>query len=193
MTANALNVKAAIAAGLGAGLSLAWLGPQGTTLPTTPTAALNAAFLDGGLCNQSGLEEDDAVSTTPVPAFGTLSPVRKLITEEDLTFKITFLETNPVSLAAYFRKALGSITPATGTGVFGITQGQPARQLYAGVFDMLDGADHERIVCPNIELTDKDALVHSPLGVTQYGCTFTAYPDSSGVSVYRWYQIASLG
>lgn len=193
MTANALNVKAAIAAGLGNGLSLAWLAPVGTALPTTPVVSLNAAFLDAGLCNQSGLEEDDAVATTAVPAFGTLQPIRKLITSEDLTFKVNFLESNPVSLAVYFRKALGSITPGTGTGTFSIQQGQPSRQLYAAVFDMVDGADHERIVCPIIELTGKDPLTHSPLGVTQYGCEFTAYADASNVSVYRYYTIASLG
>lgn len=193
MTANALNVKAAIAAGLGAGLSLAWFAPPGTALPTTPTAALNAAFLDSGLANQSGLEEDDAVSTTPVPAFGTLQPIRKLTTSEDRTFKLTMLETNPTSLSVYFKKALASIVPGVGTGIFSIQEGLLVPQRYAAVFDMLDGADHIRLVCPSVEVTDKDPIINSPLGVSQYGVTLTAYPDGSNVSVYRYYQVASLG
>lgn len=193
MATNSLNVKAAVAGAAGSGLSLAWFAPVGTSAPTTPTSALNAAFLDAGLCAQTGIEEDDSTSTTSIPAFGTTQPVRILTLSETLTFHLTMLETNAVSAAVYYRQALGSITPVTGTGVFSVTQGTYTRQLYAAVFDMVDGSDHKRIYCPQLEVTDKDTVTNTPTNTLQYGVTLTAYPNSSGIAVQTFFQVASLG
>lgn len=191
MATDEKNILAGIAGG-GDGGSLSWFGETDTTAPTSAISALNAGFKDGGWCDTDGLTASDSVDTTNQGAFGTLQPVRVLKTGETLTFKVTLLETNPISLTVYNYLALDAITVGS-DGTFDFEIGDPHRELYSAVFDVLDGVNHIRAYVPNCEVTGKDDVSISNQGVIKYGITLTAYPDSTGLAVHYFYKVPNLG
>lgn len=189
-----LNVLAGIA-GQGGTPSLAWFAPIGTTLPTDAITALAAAYLTAGYCAESGLTLSTATNTQDINAYGVNVPVRTLVTSERKTGKIAFLETNVVSQAVYRRLPLsgaGSPTLTAATGALAFTEGPARVQNYVAVFTATDGTNLIRKVCPNIQITDKDDEVIAQSAAIQYGVTFTAFPDSTGVAVYTYLIVPNL-
>lgn len=191
MTAEPKNILAGIA-GLGDSFELAWFGDAGVVLPTTATMALDAGFKSLGIVSESGLDAATAVGTQDIDAYGSFSPVRTLITSEVRTFKITGRETNLSTLAIKSRQKLSAVT-ASGGGLVSITEG-PARDVtYAAVFHATDGVNVVRKVVPNVRLTAIDDESIAKAANVAYGFTFTAYPDSSGNTVYSYYVLAGYG
>jgi hypothetical protein len=174
-------------------------GGTATIAETTPgagateaTAVVPAAFLDAGWCDQSGLVAKVNESTNEVKGYGTTVPLRIILTESKRDFEITFLETNPTSIAIYNRKPVGSIVPDL-NGAFSQSIGQPSIQLYAGVFDVIDGTNHLRVYCPRLMVSGiKDRTVAAGKEIS-YGVTFTALPDANGKAAYEYYVVSALG
>lgn len=173
------------------GSSLAYFGPMTATLPTNATADPAAAFLDAGWITTDGLTIASSEETTDINAFGTFAPVRTITTSSAQTFEIAFLESNPVSLAVYHRKALDGIT-VDNTGAMSFTTGPAASPSYRAVFDLVDGDNLVRAVTPKLQVTDRgDIQIQSGEAVT-YPVTLTAYPDTDGVSIYWYYVLGAL-
>jgi hypothetical protein len=106
---------------------------------------------------------------------------------------VTFLETNAVSTAVYWRYALSAITPATTTGAWSVTAGTYTRQLYAAVFDVIDGSNHIRFYCPSVEVTNRQDFKVANSETLTWGVTLTAYPNTSGVAVQTYIAVPALG
>jgi hypothetical protein len=188
------NILAGIA-GQGGTPSLAWFAPPGTALPADATTALAGAYLTAGYCAESGLTISTAISSNDINAFGVKGPARTLITSEKKTGKIAFLETNVVTQAVYHRMPLtgtGSPTLTGATGALALTDGPSRSQRYVAAFTASDGVNIIRKVCPALEVTDMDDEQIAQGASIQYGVTFTAYPDSSGVSIYTYLLVPNL-
>jgi hypothetical protein len=180
------NILAGVGAGGTAGTSLAWFGLTSATAPASAVAALTG-FQDAGYCSTAGLTIGNAVSSTPLQAFGTLAPVRVLVTSQIFTFKVTFLESSTTALEVYHRQALNALVPTA--GAFTVTDGVYSRQLYSAVFDMVDGVQHLRVYCPIVEVTDVDDIQVSFGQPVEYGVTLTAYPNTAGVVAKTFYVV----
>jgi hypothetical protein len=155
------------------------------------TAAIPAAFKDAGWCDQSGLVAKVNENQNEIKGYGTIVPLRVLISESKRDFEVTFLETNATSIAVYNRQAIGSISPDS-SGFFTQSIGAPVIQTYAGVFDVIDGLNHLRVYCPRLQVTSiKDRTV-SPGKEISYGVGFTAFPDINGNAIYEYYAVNAL-
>ena len=191
MTANRSAILAGISAGGSAGTALANFAPTGTTLPTSIGATLNAAFQDAGWITEDGLKRATETESSDVKAYGSTQPLRTLKTSQKTTFEIGFLESNATTLCVYHQLPLGTLVP-DGTGAFDFTEGQARTQLYAAVFDIVDGVNRIRAVAPNVEMTGQkefEAKAGTPI---PYGVTLTAYPGSDGVSIHWYYLVPAL-
>lgn len=194
MTTDNAKILAGVEGG-GSGGSLAWFAPLGTALPSSTSASLNAAFKDAGWITQDGLTAKVNESNNDVNAFGTIVPVRTLLTSSKRTFDIVFLESNPISVAVYNRLPLtgtGSISPSPTDGSFDISVGAPASIQYAAVFDIIDGVNHLRFACPKVQVTNLVDLAIKAGEPIQYGVELTAYPDTTGVAIYEHYLVDAL-
>lgn len=194
MTANPDLLLAGVSGGGTGGTGLAWFGPHGSTMPTSATATLDAAFRDAGLITEDGLTRGVEEESTDIPAFGLFVPARTLVTSSKVTFQLSFLESNAVSLAVYHRLPLtgsGAIVPGA-DGAFDFTEGTARTISYAAVFDMVDGSNHVRAVCPTLQVTDRTEFQVSAGSPISYGVTLTAYPASDGVAVHWYYKLADL-
>src|SRR5688500_7070891 len=115
-----------------------YLAPAGTALPESATEALDGAFDELGYMDESGVVETQGETTNNIKAWQNSAVVRKILTEHDLTYAFTALETNPVVLEAYY----GNYT----SGVVEI-KGEVAPNV-VWVIDVIDGDEETRIVVP---------------------------------------------
>ncbi len=175
------------------GLGLAWAADFGATAPTDATTALNASFKDTGLISEEGLSLSLSETTKKIKAYGSLLAQRTVLTDQDTTFKLKFLESNQYSLAVFHRKAIaGGISPGVGTGAFSVTSGSFTARYYAFVFDIIDGSNRIRAYAPKVEVTNRDDVQVGNGNEISYGVELTAY-QVSGVAIYWYYLVPSLG
>lgn len=187
-------ILAGVKGGGSGGSALAMFAPTGTTLPTAATGTgsnLDAAFADAGWCSEDGLKKAVDEATATINAFGSNSPVRKLVTSSEVTFEIVFLESGPTPLEVYHRLPLGSIEPDA-TGAFSIDEGEPRVEIISGVFDLVDGPNRIRAVVPQMEVTGRREFAIKKSDPVTYGVTLTAYPGSDNVAITWHYVLAAL-
>ncbi len=191
MANNASMIVGTSAAGSD-GLGLAWFAPTGTTLPTDATGALNAAFKDAGGISEEGLSLAMSETSKKIKFYGSGLSQRDVVTDQETTFKTKFMESNATSLAVYWRKPLGSISPGVGTGAFGVTHGSYNTVFYSAVFDVIDGTSRLRFVCPKVGVSNRDDLSVGNGNEVSWGVELTAYPVS-GTAIQMYFVVPSLG
>lgn len=189
---DANNLIVGTSGGGSDGTGLAWFGATGTTMPTDAVTALNAGLKNSGLIAEDGVTLALSESSKKIKAYGSTVAQRTIITDQETTFQLKFLEVNTVSQAVFHRRPIGSITPAAVTGAFSVTTGVYSKQLYAGVFDVIDGNNHIRMACPSLEVTNHDNLQFSNANEVAWGVTVTAYPVA-GVAIAWYFAVPNLG
>ncbi len=197
MTANRNLILAGMNGGGTAGTALASFAPLGTVAPTAAVGAgstLGSGWYDPGWCTEDGLTRSVDLNTNEINAYGSAVPVRIIKTSRVTTFNIGFLESNPVSLAIYHELPLtgpGALVPDS-SGAFDFTEGKARTQLYAAVFDVVDGANHIRAVAPQVEVTGQEDFSAAPGNPVQYQVTLTAYPGTDGTAIHWYYVLDAL-
>jgi hypothetical protein len=166
---------------------------------TTPAIAVTTTtpgvpgFQSAGLISEDGLTKGVKENSKDVRAYGLATAVRRIVTSTDVTFKMTFLETNRVSESVYSRMPLtGTSALSIVNGAFLVTEGTFRSQRYAFVGDVVDGSSHIRYFCPLLEVTDRSDEVIKAGEVIGYEVTCTAYPGSDGVAVAKYTYIPGL-
>lgn len=123
--------------------------PLGTTAPTTQAVALAVGFIDLGYVGDNGVAQSVPGSgdTSTIAAWQNGAVVRTIrAASKDLpTFKFTMLETKKESLETYYGTTVTQ-TATEGSLVFASTA---LRTHYSWVFDLVDGAELERIYVPD--------------------------------------------
>lgn len=157
-----------------------YIAPAGTTLPTSAEGSLNAAFEELGYIDESGVVETQGEQNTNIKAWQNSAVVRKILTEHDLTYAFTALETNPTVLEAYY----GNYTDGP-DGVVEI-KGEVAPNV-CWVIDVIDGDEETRIVVPDGQITTRGAVTYGATDAVKYPMTLTAFPDDSGVKAYVYF------
>lgn len=190
--ANNANMVVGTSAMGSDGLGLAWFADEGATAPTDTTGALNAAYKDAGGISEEGLSLAMSETNKKIKFYGSQLSQRTIVTDQETTFSLKFMEHNPVSLAIYWRQALNSITPAATTGAFTIAHGSFVSRFYSAVFDIADGNNRIRAYCPRVEVSNREDLSVGNGNEISYGVELTAYPVS-GVAIQWYYAIPSLG
>ena len=191
MGANAELSIAGVAAGGTSGLELMWVGALGTPAPTDAITALNAGFESCGYVTADGATLASSRSTNEVEVYGSITPIRKLVSKASKSWEITFAETNPTVLEIYNQVELGTIVPDA-DGDFTIAASSLTVTRYAFVMVIVDGENIIRLSAPNAEVTDvKERKVANGQPI-QYGCTITPYLDANGIPVYEYYRIPAL-
>ena len=159
MATNASNVRVAVTGSVS-------LAPAGTTLPTDNSTVLPAAFTDVGFISSAGIVQSTGESTTDITAWQNASLVRRVQTAHAVTYAFTMIETNAVSLAAYYGNYLaGAVQLKAGL--------QPAG---VWVLQVIDGTSLLRIVCPSGQATAHGDVTFDNNVEVGYMLTVTCYP-----------------
>lgn len=158
--------------------------PYGTTLPTSATAELNAAFISLGYCSEDGLVNGSNIETEETKAWGG-DPVLSSLTGREDTFNFTLIESkNPDVLGAVYGSANVSGNLTSGITV-NVKSAQP--ESAAWVFDMIlrDGT-LKRITVPNASITEIADITYSDADAVGYGITILAVPDATENTHYEY-------
>lgn len=156
--------------------------PTGTALPTTATAAPNAAFVDVGYLSEDGITASTATDQTDIQAWQNGDIVRSIQTSHDFTVAFTMIETTELSLAVYF----GNFTHGAGaaSGVAQVKGTAPYRGEW--VLDIVDDTSVMRLVIPDGQVVEREDLTLAGTDAVSYGITIKCYPDASGVKAYLY-------
>lgn len=155
-------------------------GPAGTTLPTHPLDALNAAFNTLGYITEDGITQTINEDRSDIRAWQNGDIVRKVRTSHDYTLQFAMLETNLDTLGVYYGD--GSVSGTLENGEVQVKGDMDTRGEW--VFDVLDGTDLIRIVIPDGQVTERGDVTYVNGDAITYPVTVTAYPDASDVKAY---------
>lgn len=158
--------------------------PLGTTLPTSATAALNAAFVDLGYVSEDGLTNNNSPESDTVKAWGG-DTVLSLQTDRPDTFALTLLE----AMNSDVLKTIYGSSNVTADGEGNLTIKATAEEMPSGswVFDMiLKGGRAKRIVVPNGTISELGDITYKDDEAVGYNITITDVPDTNGVYHYEY-------
>lgn len=166
----------------------AFRAPIGTTLPTSASATLGAAFEEIGLISSDGVvfsrsETENTYRDWADKVIYTDS------TERTETAKITYVETCPKVLEEYNGNATG-----TADSFYSDRDGQHTAYVY--VFDSIIGDNMiRRTICPNGKVTSVDDHTIAPGNLLGYPCNYTfSYDSTAGYTVRDYFAtVASSG
>lgn len=187
-----LIASSALSGGSSPSIAVSTTTPGVQTSTRMANAAIPTAYKSPGWISSDGLTETVSDSSTDIAGYGTVYPVRTLITASKRTFDLTFLETNHTSVEIYNRQPIGSTGTADSIGGFASSIGFPQILRYAAVFDVVDGTNHTRLYAPRLQVTGVGNLVIKAGEVIGRPVTFTAYPDATGTVIYEDYIVTSL-
>jgi len=177
---------------------VAFCSPLGTVAPTA-FEVLSAPWICLGWIDVAGYTFKLAETIKEIPAAGTLSPIRTIISARTKSFDATYLEAvNPMVMALYDDVPLATVLPATGqTKVVYTLPEVPTDHRYAWVFDTFDGDKQIRTFAPNGKVTARGNDQAQQGDITMLQMTTTLYPDQIGAvraatQKYVQYGAASL-
>lgn len=154
----------------------------GTTLPTSATAALAAAFKNFGYISTDGVRRSIDITSETIKAWGG-DVVAVLNNEKVETFTFKILEVDNVdALALIFGTASGALN----TGITVQSKfPENTENVYAITMALKDGYV-ERLVIPKGVITSIGEISYVDNDVTGVEITVTALADSTGVTCYDY-------
>jgi hypothetical protein len=158
--------------------SAVYVGPEGTAMPTTATAAPGAAFEELGWLGDDGLTETRDVNSDQKRAWQGGALVRTVRASDSRQFKFVCWETNATTIGL---TRPGS-TPTTATGVTTTpVKAYTGSDIRAWIIDQRDGAINNRKLIPHGEVVDMGDIVGKNGDLVAYELTVEVYPDTNGV------------
>jgi hypothetical protein len=151
--------------------------PAGTAGPVDPTTAWAAAWINLGWISEDGVTEAYSDDSNEIKAWQGGTTVRTVITGSTATYAFTAIETNEEVLARYHKGS--TITPGTGFSTIEIAAAQADSRAWG--FDVVDGANHIRIILERAEVTERGDITYNNSDAIGYEMTVTAYPNDAGV------------
>lgn len=179
MALDSQNVRVAVTGAVS-------IGPTGTTAPTDADTTVTGVT-DLGYASEDGVTETRDRTTNTTRAWQNGDIVRETVTEANLTYQCTLIETKRETVELYY----GTTVAADGSIII-----VPSKTggRHALLIDVIDGDDFIRIWVPQAEVTEVGDQVYAngePIG---YEVTIRAYPDASLVdadgnigSAQKWY------
>lgn len=158
--------------------------PLGTTLPTSATESLNAAFSELGYVSEDGLTNNNSPESDTVKAWGG-DTVLSLQTDRPDTWAMTLLESLNTDVLKTIYGAANVVVDGSGNITVKVTAGDMPAGCW--VFDtILKGGRARRIVVPNGTISELGEIVYKDDQAIGYNVTITDVPDTNGVYHYEY-------
>ena len=186
------NTQANVGTGKPAITGAIYRAPLGTTLPTSATASLNAAFKCLGYVSEDGLTNSNTASTEQIKAWGG-DIVAQPQTEKPDTFAATFIE----ALNEDVLKTVYGDDNVEGAIATGLTVHANSKELPVSCYvcDTIIGSYIKRIVIARGQVTEVGDIEYKDDSVIGYPLTMTAFPggwtDTTDVDTHKEYIVAA--
>lgn len=156
-----------------------YVAPVGSTLPTDPTAAPDAAFFGLGYISEDGVTFSTTPDITDFRAWQSRQAVRRELNQQDLQAGFALTQWNEESVVLAFGG--GEITsPSTGIYRYDFPDPGDALDERAMVVDVQDGDRNMRIVIPRGNITDATETQFRRSEMALLPITFRALQPTDG-------------
>ena len=165
-----------------------YVAPLGTTLPTSATANLNAAFVDLGWVSEDGVTNSISRDTTKHYAWGgeVVKVTQDKYTE---TVKLTLLETSSAVLKVVYGD--NNVTAGGDYQSIKVEHSRLMLERKSFVIDFIDGDHAGRIVIREGQVTEVGDVVYVHKDLTRYEITIDVFkPDNADNSVVTYFDYA---
>lgn len=178
------NTASNVSAGKPKTTGAIWAAPKGTELPTTTTAALNAAFKCLGYCSDDGLTNGTNLESTDIKAWGG-DTVLNIQTSKDDTYKFKLIEVLNEDVLK-FVYGPDNVSGSLSTGLT-VTANNKDVDEKALVIDMIMRDNTaKRIVIPDCKISEVGDLTYSDSDAVGYETTVKCIPDNDGNTHYEY-------
>jgi hypothetical protein len=153
--------------------------PVGTALPTTPTAALNSAFVGAGFTTEDGVALTVSPEIMEVKAWQSRQPVRRDLNAQDIQAVFQLQQFNEENIAL----ALGGgevSEPSEGIFRYDFLEEGDSLDERALVIDAVDGSEHHRFVFPRGNVTEAVEIQFQRGSEAKLPITFKVLEPSTG-------------
>lgn len=158
--------------------------PIGTSLPTSTTESLAAAFKELGYVSDAGITNSNSPASTSIKAWGG-DTVLDVQTEKPDTFKMQFIEATNIEV---LKQTYGddNVTGSLENGIT-IKANSKEQNTQSLVIDMIlkNGAT-KRIVLPCCKVTAVGDITYADGSAIGYDTTLSCYPDATGQTHYEY-------
>jgi hypothetical protein len=154
------------------------------TLPTSASSSVPVGATEVGAISEDGITEATSQDRTDVFIWQNNALARRIPGQATKQFTVAAAETNLTTLSLQYTGS--STITQTAEGVT-VAEAPPATDIRPWILHGIDGARALRLVIPNGEITERGDVVWSANGITVYEWTLSAYVDSNGFWVYRYY------
>lgn len=170
-----------------AGSGALWRAPLGTTLPTDSATAWGTGFVNLGYATDAGFSIKQALSTTSIPGWQTLDPLRILVTGLVRTLGFELQQTNADTLSLAWGGA--TITPGA-AGAYTLELPDPSEVLESIIgIDWNDGDTSQRIIVQRASMTSLPELKFGRTGAVTYPLEFQPLAPADGTKSILIYGI----
>lgn len=153
------------------------------TLPTDPTEALDAAFVDLGYANEDGVQFSASPTVEDITVWQSTTPARRIVTARALTATFTLSEYKRDTFALAFGGGTWTEVTAPSGGDNGVYRYDPPADTdslaeYVLVVDAVDGDTHDRWIVFRGSVTEAVETNLVRTGASVLPVTFSALtPD----------------
>lgn len=160
--------------------------PKGSTLPTTASTALDAAFKAVGYITDAGVVKSEKRNTGTINAWGgdTIAATSK---GYDVTIKLDLAEfLNSVTQGLIYGTANVLSTPATVSSgnLLKVTATSAPTPHNAWVFEIINDVKKVRLVVPDGKVMDTGDTTFKDDAIAAAALTLQCFPDSTGAYYY---------
>ncbi|MGZ0147139.1 phage tail tube protein [Kribbella sp. WER1] len=166
-----------------AGTGELFLAPVGTTLPTAASGTLDPAFNGYGYTTDDGVTLGKSISRDGVAAWQSATPVRNIITAQELTVALTLLQSNADNLKLWLQS--GDFASDGGTGFRADVPVDPVGLQFAMVLEWKDVAITSRLLAAKVEVTETGDVTVARQAQA-FPVTLSALPPDSGSVLASW-------
>lgn len=169
------------------GKGLAYFAPLGSTMPTDPTSAWDAAFEDAGIILSDGLAEAIVENETTFMGWGIPSPVRIEPKDRTVTWHMVLTEVSARVVSLYYSVPITDMISHGAAPNQFMEINDPALNSALYVAMGVDIVDRQtgrqyRYVAPRVRVTARDNIDYKSDALLQYGMTYTAMAPVTGGS-----------
>ena len=154
-----------------------YVAPVGTTAPVDATTAPAAAWLELGYTTEDGVAFSKAVTRDTVAAWQSVTPVRTILSSQEVTLGFSLMQWNENTLSYY----MGGTVTTNATSQFKLEiPVSPQTDERALLLDWIDGTIHYRLFFPRTELQETGEIPLTRTGVAVLPCTVTGLAPATG-------------
>lgn len=164
-----------------AGTGEAYVATTGTTLPTTPTASLNAGFSGMGYHTEDGVTITVTPDVAEFRAWQSRQAIRREFNAQDVTIAFALMQWNETNIVEAFGG--GAVTTVSGGYRYDFPEQGAALREVSLVVDCNDGSEVHRFVFPRVSATESVESQFHRSDAALLPITFEALPPTDGSAV----------